>query len=508
MSDRLSKSRLLSLRQCPLRLWHEIHSREQAITPGEVMERRFAEGTRVGELAQQRYPGGVLIDEPFYASDEAQQHTLAVIQSDPAAIFEAAFEASRTRIRVDIMLRIGAESWEVWEVKAVGTAKEIHFIDLALQLRIIEDWAQANQLPLPISRCGILHLNTAYNYPGGVLDLGELFSEHDCTDTIGQYDAEVDRLLESGLSLLDMSIPPATAPGAQCSDPYPCPFSGSSCPLPPEEELCQLPGIGASRAAALRAQDISTLQEAARQPELFNNRQQRALSTLEMNQPIIEQELKEELSAIGLPRHYLDFETTGSMLVLPHFPDTHPFQALPFQFSLHTELTKGGELLHQGYLHTTGDDPRRPFIEKLLAMLEAVPGKIIVYSPYEQRILNELKQQLPEYALRIDLIIKRLVDLLPIIRENVYHPDFHGSFSIKAVLPALVPGSGYSDLEIQDGDTASLRYLQMLGVVAVEKHNTATKCEEVNVNSIHTALWNYCKQDTRAMVDLVHKLED
>src|SRR5450759_1607652 len=40
---------------------------------------------------------------------------------------------------------------------------------------------------------------------------------------------------------------------------------------------------------------------------------------------------------------------------------------------------------------------------------------------------------------RIKKIQSRLWDLLPVVRNHVYHPAFAGSFSLKAVLPALVP---------------------------------------------------------------------
>ena len=48
------------------------------------------------------------------------------------------------------------------------------------------------------------------------------------------------------------------------------------------------------------------------------------------------------------------------------------------------------------------------------------------------------------------------------VRDGCYHPDFRGSFSIKNVLPVLVPGMGYEDLEIADGQTASVRYARAL----------------------------------------------
>ena len=49
----------------------------------------------------------------------------------------------------------------------------------------------------------------------------------------------------------------------------------------------------------------------------------------------------------------------------------------------------------------------------------------------------------------------KLVDLLPIVRDHVYHPGFGGSFSMKAVAPALAPEVDYGALEIGEGGTAS-----------------------------------------------------
>lgn len=48
----------------------------------------------------------------------------------------------------------------------------------------------------------------------------------------------------------------------------------------------------------------------------------------------------------------------------------------------------------------------------------------------------------------------RLFDLLKLVRAHCYHPAFHGSLSLKNVVPVLVPGLGYDDLEIADGPSA------------------------------------------------------
>ena len=61
MSVRLSKSKLIAFRQCPKRLWLEIHRPELKVWD-EATERRFATGAQVGELAQREHPAGYLIE--------------------------------------------------------------------------------------------------------------------------------------------------------------------------------------------------------------------------------------------------------------------------------------------------------------------------------------------------------------------------------------------------------------------------------------------------------------
>ena len=45
----------------------------------------------------------------------------------------------------------------------------------------------------------------------------------------------------------------------------------------------------------------------------------------------------------------------------------------------------------------------------------------------------------PEFSDDIEEIILRIVDLKVFIENNYYHPDFQGSYSLKKVLPALLP---------------------------------------------------------------------
>jgi len=97
-------------------------------------------------------------------------------------------------------------------------------------------------------------------------------------------------------------------------------------------------------------------------------------------------------------------------------------------------------------------------------------------------------------------IADNLVDLQPIVRENVYDEKFGGSFSIKKVLPALVPGLGYDDLPIAEAETASVQLARIiLGGPTIHPEEK----EEVR-----RALLQYCKRDTEAMVALSQKLAE
>ena len=107
-------------------------------------------------------------------------------------------------------------------------------------------------------------------------------------------------------------------------------------------------------------------------------------------------------------------------------------------------------------------------------------------------MLNGLTKLFPDLEEKLKAIIERLVDLLPIIQNNVYHPELRGSFSIKKVLPALVPAFHYRGLAIQDGDTAVACFAKM----------ARGEIEDELIQSVREDLLTYCKMDTLAMVKM------
>jgi predicted RecB family nuclease len=173
-----------------------------------------------------------------------------------------------------------------------------------------------------------------------------------------------------------------------------------------------------------------------------------------------------------------------------------PFDQLPFQWSLHLQREPGAEPEHHEFLATNGNDPRREFITSLCDAL-GESGSIVVYAAFESQRLSELAAWLPEFAGRIKKIQERLWDLLPVVRNHVYHPAFGGSYSLKAVLPALVPELTYEGMTVANGQDAGLAWESVIrgGLDQVER------------NRIKKALLDYCGQDTLALVKLIHKLQ-
>lgn len=112
-------------------------------------------------------------------------------------------------------------------------------------------------------------------------------------------------------------------------------------------------------------------------------------------------------------------------------------------------------LVHHGWLADGPDDPREPFAWALLDACQGVGTILAYHAPFEQRCIARLGDALPRLAGRLSRLRDRVKDLLPIVRDHVYHPGLLGSFSLKDVLPALVPGMSYDDLAIQDDEAAS-----------------------------------------------------
>ena len=177
------------------------------------------------------------------------------------------------------------------------------------------------------------------------------------------------------------------------------------------------------------------------------------------------------------------------------FKETKPFEKLPFQWSLH-HLDTDEKVQHWEFLATERKDYRREMIESFVNIVENNDNKIIVYhESFEKGILKEMKILYPDIADTIDKIISRIIDLEVFIKNNFYHPEFHGSYSLKKVLPALLPNEiKYNEGAVSDGEQAQETFYNLI----FDENNINQKKE------IASGLLEYCKKDTESLM-LIYK---
>ncbi len=85
----LTKSRYLKGLQCPKLLWLSVNEPEAAGEPDEETEHRFAVGMKIGVLARDRFPKGVLIAEDHFHLAEAGRSTNAAVKAGAQRILQA-----------------------------------------------------------------------------------------------------------------------------------------------------------------------------------------------------------------------------------------------------------------------------------------------------------------------------------------------------------------------------------------------------------------------------------
>ena len=391
------------------------------------------------------------------------------------------------RIRADILARAGDDLFDLIEVKSTTSVKGEHLPDLGVQLYVLGGCG------IPVRRACLAHLNKEYVYQGGDYDLGQLFSVEDITDEVKPLLVDIPSILDEMRLHLSNTEPPDIKARKQCSHPYTCPFYGHCHADEPEHSITQLPRASQKLLDLLEEEDIEDIRDIPADFPGLNATQQRVRDCVVNSHVHMNPELARALAQLEYPIHFLDFETFNP--ALPIYVGTRPYQVIPFQWSNHI-LGRDGQLMHQEFLNEGFCDPREPFARGLLETL-GTTGTIVTYSNFEATRIRELAQALPELSSDLlALLDGRIVDLLQLVRRHCYHPEFHGSFSLKSVLPALVPSLDYSDLEICEGDQASTAYAEMI----------LPETSADRRGSLRKALLAYCKRDTEAMVRLFETL--
>jgi hypothetical protein len=475
---RLSKSKYLSAFQCEKKLWLEIHDREKATPIDEIQQAIFSQGHHVGELARDVYPGGTLIDSDYLDIPKGIEITQYVLAKKPPSVFEAFFQYNDVLVRPDIMVNNDDGSWDFIEVKSSTTLKPENIRDVAIQAYVISGCG------VKIRKSYLMHLNRECAYP----DLDNLFELEDLTEQIKPFIQEMDNSLENLRIMLNEKQSPDISIGGHCTKPYNCHFREHCWQDVPEYSVFNIPGMYFDKKEELYENSIIKLEDVPADTSL-NNKQKEFMESYKTKQPVIQKDkISAELKQLTYPLYFLDFETFGP--AVPRYDGLHPYEQYPFQYSCHI-LDAKQELSHMEYLHTNTTDPRLPLLKSLIVTLNDNGSIVAYHAGFEKGVISKLAQQFPEYVKELEAINERFWDQLNIFRK--YYTDYHfkGTNGLKSVLPVVVPGMGYSNLNVQEGSQAQLVWDQMI-------KETDDKKKDVLIQH----LLGYCRLDTLAMVEI------
>lgn len=481
----LTKSDYTAGLHCPKRLYLRKYARElEELSEGS--RARMIDGQEVGVLAREAFPGGVLVEG---RTDDAL-HTTRIFMEEAHTIFEAVFAASGRLAKVDVLQRADG-GWRVIEVKSSKQPKEgekpkpEHIEDLTFQVLVLRESG------VNISSAHLMLLSRTYKAPpSGLPNPSEAFTLVDVSEPVDKLLMDTEFRSMSMLQALSRDTPPEIQPNTFCSG---CGFYSHCVPEERIDDLVFMPRIKARQVTELRSEGVIRIADI---PEHFKLQpiQARVREVFRTGEPHVSGTLDQELAAIRFPIAFIDFEATK--WAIPYLPGTESHQEIPFQWSCHLLDSPDAEVRHREFLYRSSSDPRAEFARTLWEYVRGARS-IFVYSGYEMRILKRLHEGGYPFASELcQALDKHGIDLLDIVQRNIYLPEFKGSFSIKRVLPAMVPGVNYDDLSIKEGETAAAEYKRM-----VDPNTDPVDSAEIARN-----LLAYCKRDTEAMVELLNAL--
>jgi len=476
MKETLSKFDFLTAQACPAMAWHALRAASSA--PNDAGRFRMEQGQQVGALARQLFPDGILVagkngKSPAQVTQELMAHP------DCGILFEAAILAPPFTARADILQK-EAGGWHVMEVKS--SFSDTDNID-ALAADLAYTVMVFRRAGLPVVRVSLVLLSRNFRFGQVPEQLFEIIEATEETmEIVSIFEATADATAEALFS----AEPPAPVLVSACRD---CPFFDTVClGAGIKHTVLEIPSLHHKKLKRISDEGIIDLSQ---MPDDFglNDRQQRVRDATLSGKVTVDSVLRIALEATGWPCHYLDFETVAT--VLPMYEGHGCHQQVLTQFSVHYRENLDSEPRHTEYLADAARDCQRELAESLIAALRP-EGSIVVYSSFEQTRIRALKEAFPDLAAPLDDILGRLVDLLRIVTEYVYHPEFAGSYSIKKVLPALVPDLSYEGLAVANGDAAIERFARM----------ARGEITGADIERTRSHLLAYCKMDTLAMLRL------
>ena len=485
----LSKSRYCSAVQCPKMLWLRTNKPEE-FDDSVMNEAVLQTGNKVGDLAMGLF--GDFVEVPFDRHLQSMiDETTRLIDGGTKIIAEASFSYHGAFCSVDILKNLGDKHVELYEVKSSTEVEEIYYHDVAYQCYVL------SKLGYTIERACVVHINNEYvRY--GELDLQELFEVEDVTKIASDLFKDVEERIDFLNEYMKQTDDPEKEIGLQCFDPYNCGFFNYCTRDFPRPNVFDVASLRKKKMIECLCTGCVSFEDLWDSRAIKDSYLKQVDFEIHDLPPEIHSDgIREFLDTLTYPLYFLDFETF--MPAIPLYDYSHPYEQIPFQYSLHYIESEGGELKHKEYLAYPGVDPRRELAE---CLCEDIPKDVCTMAynmSFEKRVIKRLAALCPDLADHLMNIHDNIVDLMvPFQKKHYYCREMQGSYSIKYVLPALFPDDpalDYHNLEgVHHGGEAMDTFARMAGMDPDE------------LEEWRGYLLKYCELDTFAMVKIWEKL--
>jgi hypothetical protein len=405
--------------------------------------------------------------------------------SDAQLLWQPTYHDNQFEIRADALIwdKTG-DYYDLYEIKSSTAVRTDHEYDLTFQLLLLESF-------LNIRHVFIVHINKDYQYSGEI-DIGQFFSVEEVSEKVEKRRENVLALRQAAMQVSQLPLPNSSL---ACTKPQSCPCPNLCHPNLPENPIYNIPYIG-KKARTLREMGITDI-NAIPVDFPLNDKQQRHVRAVKEAKPLIDKySIRDALAILEYPLYFLDYETFNP--AIPLFPGYRPYEHIVFQYSLHVIREPGSDPQHFECLITDKIDPAPMIVRDLLDHL-GDSGSIIVWNQsFEAHRNQDLAGHCESFSPQLDRINDRLFDLMKIFKDGHYiHPDFHGSASLKAVLPVLCPEYRYENLQITNGEEAMMTWYWL----------QTGDLDADSLKETKAAMKAYCELDTYAMVAIFHHLQ-
>lgn len=462
----LTKSDFLTFLDSPLHLWLSVHSDTPPKPPSLYDQHIMQQGYAIEKLAK----------------EFLQQKVAAQYPPGSTLSFEVTLGDGNYASRIDALVHDTThDTYDLYEIKSSTTIHSEHKLDVTFQYLV----AKAS---LNVRKVYLITANGEYRKTGEI-DISQLFVVTDMSEYITKKEEQVYQQRLEAWDVLRLATEPTDE---HCLKPKYCTYPDHCFANLPDYSIYELSKASEKQYRDLLALGIELIKDI---PDTLvaNDRQRRQIQSVRTGKPVIDHAgIAKALQKLTFPLYFLDYETYGE--ALPLHDGYTPYQQAVTQFSIHVARSAhSDEFEHYEYIATEPGDPSAKVASALCEIIGNT-GTIIVWNKsFECGRNEELAALQPAFAQQLASINKRTYDLMEIFSQGLYVDyRFHGSASIKKVLPVLCPELGYSQLEIGEGTKAMLAWHEMV-------YGDGSAEEKAKIKR---DLLTYCELDTWAMVGI------